>query len=469
MQMQQFGAIIQKGPQHWAIIQQENGMGNVSLSGVWAVPEGENVKSLQVYVRVVNEEDASEIVAWHPASMLVDEAWEITLDAIPAGGLYRLETCLQINDNPALEWATRGDMIHHIGVGDLWVIAGQSNAAGYGKGPFQDSPQLGIHLLRHSGQWDLATHPFNESTASIHFENRERANPGHSPFLAFGKMLQKEVGIPIGLVQTALGGSPLKAWNPDEDGVLHRNMMNIIQSVGGKVRGMLWYQGCSDCSPADSASYLERFSNTVQHWRHELKNENLPILTVQLNRCTDAASIETNQSWGRVREAQRQAALTIPGVYVISALDCPLSDGIHNSPAGNMIIGERLGKLALAHIYSKVTVNAEAPCFTSADFSEVDAVPGVRLQFANVYGNLLAIGPNDKVFSVEDAKGEIEISSWQITGRSEITLKLARDTVGDTFVHGAYQMNPSSHLPLDSGTYMPILAFYRQLVAKGAK
>jgi hypothetical protein len=129
-----------------------------------------------------------------------------------------------------------------------------------------------------------------------------------------------------------------------------------------------------------------------------------------------------------------------------------------------MIIGERMGKQALAHVYKRAAVNAEAPCITSAVYVEKDAIPSIRLEFANVYGYLLAIGPNDKVFSAEDAKGEIEISSWQITARSEITLKLARAAVGDTFVHGAYQMNPSSHLPLDAGTYMPILAFYRQLV-----
>ncbi|WP_219836879.1 sialate O-acetylesterase [Paenibacillus sp. R14(2021)] len=461
--MNQIGAIIQKGPQHWAIIQQENGVGSITLSGIWVIPEEEQASSVQVYTRIVGEEDAREVASWQPAAMLAEQAWKITLNAIPQGGLYRLETCLQLDDNPALEWAVRGDMIHHIGVGDLWVIAGQSNAAGYGKGPFQDAPQPGIHLLRNNGQWDLATHPFNESTASIHFENRERANPGHSPFLAFGKLLQKEVGIPIGLLQTALGGSPLKAWNPDEDGVLHRNMMKTIQSAGGKVRGILWYQGCSDCSPADSASYLKRFGHTVQHWRRELKDASLPVLTVQLNRCTDSASAEADQSWGRVREAQRQAALTIPNVYVIPALDCPLSDGIHNSPAGNMIIGERMGKVALAHIYGCAVLHTEAPCLTSAAFTEKGGI-GICLQFANVSGYLLAIGPVSQVFSAQDIHGEIGISSWQITARGEITLNLARAAEGETVVHGAYQMNPSSFLPLDSGTYMPILAFYGQKV-----
>lgn len=42
------------------------------------------------------------------------------------GGLYRIETCMNhAETNGAIEWATRGDMIHHVGVGDLYVIAGQ--------------------------------------------------------------------------------------------------------------------------------------------------------------------------------------------------------------------------------------------------------------------------------------------------------------------------------------------------------
>ncbi|SFS63331.1 sialate O-acetylesterase [Paenibacillus sp. BC26] len=464
--MQQVGTIIQQGPRPWAIIQQENGVGSIALSGVWVAPEGVPYKTAQVLARVVSEEDAREVVAWQPAVMLAEHTWEITLDSIPKGGLYRVETSLQLDDNPALEWATRGDMIHHVGVGDLWVIAGQSNAAGYGKGPFRDAPQLGIHLLRNNGQWDLASHPFNESTSSIHFENREGANPGHSPFLAFGKLLQKELRIPIGLIQTALGGSPLKAWNPEEDGVLYRNMMNIIQSAGGKVRGILWYQGCSDCSPADSVTYLERFERTVQHWRRELNDAGLPVLTVQLNRCTDAATEEGNRSWGRVREAQRQAALNIPHVHVIPALDCPLSDGIHNSPAGNMIIGERMGKQALAEVYKSAALHAKAPCLVTAALIDKHDKPRIRLQFANVAGYLHAIGPVSNVFAAEDESGEININSWQITARDEITLHLDRRAEGETVVHAAYEMNPSSFLPLDSGTYMPILAFYRQKVSE---
>ncbi len=454
----QIGTMIHNGPKDWVIIQQQNGKGSVLLSGIWAVPEEEEVHSAQAYARVVREDDGSIVVAWQPCEMSGGQNWSIQLAGIPTGGLYRIETNLNLNDSPLMEWAMRGDMIHHVGVGDLWIIAGQSNAAGYGRGPFHDPHELGVHLFRNNGGWDVATHPFNESTNSTHMENRERGNPGHSPFLAFGKWLRKETGMPIGFIQTALGGSPLKAWNPDEDGILYRNMMNIVKSVGGKVRGMLWYQGCSDCNKEESVTYLERFANFVSHVRHDLRVE-LPILTVQLNRLTADVSCEVNQSWGIVREAQRLAALQVTGVSIVPALDCPLSDHIHNSPAGNILIGERLAKAAMAFVYKKHEP-FHAPEISRAVLSSSEVASNIRMEFQHVQGYLITIGAKSKVFTVIDTLGEIDIIDWQISSRTEISLTLAREPQGEAFLHGAYEANPASFLPLDTGTYMPMLAFY---------
>lgn len=469
MDQKQFGVEITAGPQNWAILQQRDGFAVISLSGIWRLTADLIPKYAQVFVRVMSEEDGSEIITYMPCSMLNDQKWSVTLDKVPAGGLYRIETSLQVDDNPAKEWNVRGDMIHHMGVGDLWVIAGQSNAAGYGKGPFNDPPVLGIHLMRNSGQWDLASHPFNESTRSIHLENSEQGNPGHSPFLAFAKMVRKITNYPIGLVQTALGGSPLSSWNPDENGVLYRNMLQIVQSVGGRVKGVLWYQGCSDCGPEESQSYLARFKRMVEAWRTDLGCALLPVLTVQLNRYTVSQDTEThsqpnssiNSLWGVVREAQRKAALEIPNVYVIPALDCALSDEIHNSPAGNMLIGERLAKVALAEVYG-VQVNHRAPNLSAASIGELTAegLSTIHLKFENVFGYLISIGPMEAVFAVEDTVGRVEIAQWKIIGKSEIELVLVRKPGEDTQVHGAYETNPAYFLPLDTGTYMPMLGFY---------
>ena len=66
-----------------------------------------------------------------------------------------------------IEWAQRGDTRQHWGVGDVWLIAGQSNCAGYGKDPVEDPSELGVHLLGNDLHWDLATHPLNDSTNSL--------------------------------------------------------------------------------------------------------------------------------------------------------------------------------------------------------------------------------------------------------------------------------------------------------------
>lgn len=461
MENKQIGVVVEQGPQDWAIVQQRDGAAVIGLSGKWRMDEP--VREAQAYARVVREESGETVVGWTKAEMTEDRSWGVVLNDVPAGGLYRIETCLQIDGNPAMEWAIRGDMIHHVGVGDLWIIAGQSNAAGYGKGPVSDLPELGVHLLRNSGKWDLATHPFNESTNTLHIENRETANPGHSPFLAFAKLLKKETGYPIGLLQTALGGSPLKAWNPGEDGTLYRNMLSVVRAAGGSARGVVWYQGCSDCAPVDSESYGERFRQTVERWRADLGDPSLPFATVQLNRHTkDVATEEDNRAWGLVREHQRVAARDIPNVTVVPAIDCPLSDEIHNSPAGNLLIGERMARAVLATVYGR-NVHFRAPEIADARYvagSDAES-PVVEVAYDRVGGHLISIGPSQPVFTIEDEAGRAEIEGWAIVGRNEIRIRLKRPLQGPAFIHAGFEKNPAAYYPLDSATYMPPLSFYR--------
>jgi hypothetical protein len=466
MQLSTYGVIFEKQPQHWTILQQSGGYGHVDLSGSCTAPPGEGTPTQQqVHVRVVKEADASIVIPWTRAQMQGDR-WSVTLEQIPAGGLYRIETCLQLNGNPEMEWAVRGDMVHHLGVGDLYIIAGQSNSAGYGKGPFNDPPEMGIHLLRNDGRWDLATHPFNESTRSIHLQNCERANPGHSPYLAFAKKLKEVTGWPIGLIQTALGGSALDAWSPDKEGELYRNMLDIVHSeaIGGKVRGVLWYQGESDCSRDAASTYLQRFQAMVERLRQDLETPELPVLTVQLNRYTGGTldQVELNQSWGILREAQRQAANNIPNVYVIPATDCPLSDVIHNSPAGNQLIGERMARQALSQLYGYPIAHWKAPEIARAVYKPGDD-PAIELEFHHVGGYLVMIGSQlDHIFAVVDQAGEVHVRSWHIAAKHKIVLRLQRPLASQavTVVHGMHQTNPAVMPPVDSATYMPFLSFY---------
>ncbi|MBP1988444.1 sialate O-acetylesterase [Paenibacillus eucommiae] len=454
----QIGAIIEQGPKDWQIIQQVDGKASITLAGIWVLTEPENPADPTVYARIVREETGETVIPWKASSSPEAGKWEVTIEEVPAGGLYRIETCFNHGGNKALEWATRGDMIHHIGVGDVYVITGQSNSAGYGKDPIQDAPEIGIHVLRNSGKWDLASHPLNESTNTIHKENREQSNPGHSPYLSFSKKLKKELGYPIGLIQASLGGSPLSAWNPEEDGYLYRNMMQILASQANSIKGVLWYQGCSDTSEEACDTYLERFKSMVAHLREDLNAPSLPILTVQLNRYVAQANAISDKCWGKVREAQRQAGQQIPDVYVIPSTDSGLSDAVHISSASNMVLGERLARTALKHVYGKGFLG-NAPDLSEAKKVDADKV---QLQFQHVSDRLFTfdVGADHLPFVVEDAEGFLSITSYEQQDAHSILITLDRALTGSCQVHGAFEQNPKAVIPIDFASHLPMLSFY---------
>ena len=453
------GAIIKSGPANWQILQQKKGYADISLSGAYRI-QG-SLEKFEVLARVVMEDTGEVVCGWKACDIiegdLTEGLWQVRLQQIPAGGLYRVETCLQ-RDKQLVEWSNRGDMIHHLGVGDLYVIAGQSNSAGYGKDPIYDPPEIGIHILRNCGKWDLASHPLNESTDTIHEVNMEIANPGHSPYLNFAKILKRQLNYPIGLLQSSQGGSPLSYWNPDENGVLYRNMMDIIKSQGGSVRGILWYQGCADAWERDSRTYLDRFQCMVEHLRKDLIDDTLPILTVQLNRYVTVSDETSDRAWGILREAQRQAAERIPYVYVIPANDCTLSDVIHISSASNMMLGERLARIALGEIYGQ-NIPCRAPDILNAFLTEDNKI---ILEFKNIYQRLYVydVMPMELPFVIEDDKGFIQIREYEITDKNHISLVLERAPSGSGMIHGAYEKNPRFFMLMDSGTHLPMLSFY---------
>ena len=142
------------------------------VSGRWAPKESMGLLGSAggtVEIRLVREETGTPVNAsldWRAVETGSDGTWRGDLGPVPAGGPYRLETRFNPKGNKLGEWSLRGDMRHFLGVGDLWIIAGQSNASGYGRAPYEDAPELGLHMLRHNGSWTLASHPLSDATAS---------------------------------------------------------------------------------------------------------------------------------------------------------------------------------------------------------------------------------------------------------------------------------------------------------------
>jgi hypothetical protein len=452
--------IIEYGPSDWQIVQRDaRGFGTITFGGKRLGDEKGAAE-----VRLVSEETGappSRALDWHPVPTSADGTWSAELREVPAGGLYRLETRFRLGEYPPGEADVRGDTSHFLGVGDVWVIAGQSNSAGRPLGPIHDPPELGVHLFGNSEQWALAAHPLNDSTDTKHPVNQDKY-PGHSPYLQFGRLLKRALNIPIGLVQTALGASPLLRWNPAERGEadLFDNMVHCVERAGGNTRGILWYQGEQDavdsCETNDCSTYGERFSRAVAVWREALNEPDLPVITVQLNRWYLEATEAQERGWSQVREAQRQAARKIEGVAVVPSLDAPLFDKIHTSPAGNMMLGERMARAALGMVYGQ-PVDYLAPDLHVARLVDDGAV--IELVFEHVSGRMEPIDRAANPFRVEDEAGEVPVEEVVYPLDMRVRLVLGRPVSGHAVVHGGFGANPEA-VPLDKERLAPMLAFY---------
>jgi hypothetical protein len=217
-----------------------DGFADAPLCGTF--PEG-TPSGAVAYSAVFLEENNQLIIPWTCCEQSRD-GWRTTL-RLPQGGLYRIEV-RAAEHLDSLEWSPALAHVHHVGVGELYLLAGQSNMSGYGRDFAYDPPELGIHMYGNDGQWKLAVHPLNDSLNTIYPENKE-LTCGTSPALSFARAVKRWLKVPVGLIPAALGGSALAPWHPKEDGRLYRGMLRRLSQTGA-VSGVLWYQGCSDAN-----------------------------------------------------------------------------------------------------------------------------------------------------------------------------------------------------------------------------
>lgn len=460
-----YGVTITSGVCPWQIFQQKDGKSDISINGAYTLihlsqelplkfaPVG--LRKVTIKARIVRESSGESVLPWQLCSVLEDGRWETVFKDVPAGGLYRIETYMDYDGWDGLS-VTRGDMVHNVGVGDIFVIAGQSNAAGRSKNPVEDPPELGVHLLRNSGRWELATHPLGETTGAIHTGHFENHNPGHCPYLHFSKILKRELGYPIGLVQCAYGGSPLRWWNPDENGALFDNMLEMLGEYSIVPKGVLWYQGEAEGFEESASTYLERFAAFAGHLRRALNSPELPFITVQLNRCMTPSNDKLDREWGMVREAQRRAAHVIKGVYTVPSLDVALYDFIHNSSEGDLVIGERCAKAALTEIYGR-HYDWHAPEAIKAVRISEDTL-SVELDPIRNWINPFDVPPEFFPFNVEDEDGLIDVKEYRLEDQF-IIITFKHSFKDGAVLHGAWRMNPGPAVPFDC-MRLPLLSFY---------
>jgi hypothetical protein len=181
---------------------------------------------------------------------------------MPAGGWYKM-------DLRALKGRKVTGMasVEHVGVGEVFLVAGQSNSANYGEERLK--PQSGLVSTFTGSGWRLAEDP------------QPLAEGSSGSFIpSFGDIMAGKFRVPVGIVACGIGGTSIREWLPrgtrfpapptltgrvrqlpdgswESDGRAFNRLVSLMKGLGSQgFRTVLWHQGESDANQPDPARTL---------------------------------------------------------------------------------------------------------------------------------------------------------------------------------------------------------------------
>jgi len=305
------------------VLQHKNGHKTLELEGTYKVRSPKD----QVICRVYFEQENLMVAEEKPA--MKNGRWQCTFE-LQAGTIYRIETGLLLKETGFDgRYVSRGDIVRHVGVGEVFLVAGQSNAVGYAREALEDGPEYGVFMYDRLNKWSLASHPIGHVDASK--ANASILMSGHSPWLAFGKKIYREKHMPVGIVPLALNGSFIEQWYKASG--LFKQLIDTAKNAGH----LIFYQGCSDTRTMHQhyQARLHSFIGEVRKTAPALK-----IYLIQISGTT-MPGVEAS-GWNVVREAQRSVA-TAWNIPLITTYDLKdYSDDIHIGAKDNLKIAQRM-------------------------------------------------------------------------------------------------------------------------------
>lgn len=390
--------------------------------------------------------------------------WRVTLKPMPAGGPY--------------EMVVKGKntvVLKDILVGEVWVCSGQSNMEwplflarnGEQEVASANYPQIRLFIVPKAiadqpqedlpgGEWRVCTPESARNFSAVGY--------------FFARELHRALNVPVGMVESAWGGTPAESWTSlstlETNPVLRPILQNWERAVQGypqalqrfyqqlqaweesaakaraegkpepprpnrpvhprnnpwkpaglfnamilplvpyAIQGAIWYQGESNTGRA--YEYRTLFPAMIQDWRKAWGQGDFPFLFVQLANFMATRPEPGESAWAELREAQLMT-LKLPKTGMAVAIDIGEANDIH--PRNKQDVGKRLALNALAIAYGK-KVEYSGPIYTRMKREG----SRIRLYFKHVDGGLttpngeplkgFAIAGADRKFVWADARIE---------------------------------------------------------------
>jgi len=394
-----------------------------------------------------------------------DGRWQVKLDALATNAKGQT---LTVTGNNKIE-------LKDVLVGEVWICSGQSNMEWGLGGSLNGQEEVAaanhpqIRLFNVPGH---TTSSVAQDTCPGNWQICESKTAGGFSAVGyfFGRRLQQELKVPIGLVGSNWGGTRIEPWTspagfhsvPELKGIadqvdaydentkvgagspsaIYNAMIHPLAPFA--MRGAIWYQG--ESNGGEGESYYHKTQALVNGWR-ELFNPELAFYWVQL---ADFQKPNDNPAggdgWAKIREAQRKA-LNIKHTGMAVIIDVGQADDIH--PRNKQDVGSRLAQWALHQTYGMKDMVPSGPLFKSHKV-EGDSI---RLTFDNtgsglIVGKKVGLEPTEEV---RDGKlerfaiaGEDKQWHWaEATIEGDTVVVKSSEVAKPVAVRYAYSMNPA--------------------------
>lgn len=412
-----------------------------------------------------------------------DGKWQVHLPPLPPGPVGDL----------VIEGGNR-IVLKNVLAGEVWLCSGQSNMR-MTVSKTSDCDYGGV--LNEAQEVQDANYPeirFFDGTWKPC--SPESVRSAYALPYFFARNLHRELGVPVGLLEAAVGGSPAEAWvapsvwddelkhraveayrpeyavrmedfreslrnwektaekgpahprkphppvspveYPGRFSALYRRLIQPL--VPFAIRGVLWYQGESNAWRTET--YPDLLTRLISGWRKEWPNPDLPFLIVQLaNWGQTEKYLRTAGLWAEVRAMQAEVVRKTPHTGLVVTLD--IGDTVNLHPPNKQEVGRRAALVARQTIYGK-DILASGPVPSDAEWS----AEGVCITFDHT-GKGMTLGSPQGGFELAGGDGKFQPAHVRLDGR---TVVVSAEGIGEPrIVRYAWKDNPEGLLHNSEG------------------
>ena len=435
-----------------------------------------------------------------------DGRWRLWLDPLRANATPQV---LTVTGKNKIE-------LKDVLVGEVWLVSGQSNMqftlaeTREAQAAIAAANHPNIRLFNISRQVAFKHKP--PPLATWRATTPESVKDFSAAGYYFAVELQKELGLPLGIINSSYGGSQAEAWTPveylnanadlkptvertkiwdeerprvkveyEEQIKRWREEADKAKTAGARpspspavpdalreyrvassiydgmieplipfpVRGAFWYQG--ESNEARAEQYRLLLPTMIRAWRERWGQGDFPFGIVQLPNYRDPKPEPADEAWSHIREAQRRTALSTKEAGLIVTIDVGEARDIH--PKNKLDVGQRMARWALAEVYGR-KMTATGPMFSKLKVSGSKIV----LTFDDV-GTGLKIRDGDKLqeFAIAGEDHKWHWAEARITGKDKVEV-WSSEVPRPVAARYAFNNNPR-HPNLTNETGLPAAPF----------